>query len=242
VQVLVEEKLLLQLDKEGTVKKLEIKGELRVIIHDPDDFKIVVKTNGIKKPSVKCRLHPKINQELWTQDGSLGLKESNKPLPIGPDNSLVIARWKMTSEDDREVPFTVNFWPNNENGRSVVSAEYQIEKSGIVLNDVHIIIPCKSRDAPEVGHVDGTYSFDNKEKALVWSIEEISAAKRKGTLEFSTAEVDVDTFYPINILFTSAQTYSEVEVLGVVDATTSNPVPYTTTVSLSVEKFIVEVE
>jgi hypothetical protein len=46
VHVNVEEKLTLVMEKDGGVKKLDLKGEMKITIFDPDDAKIVVRTDG----------------------------------------------------------------------------------------------------------------------------------------------------------------------------------------------------
>jgi len=242
VQIMIEEKLIVQLDKEGALKKLEVKGEMKLIIFDPDEAKIVLRTTGLKSAAFKSRLHPKINEASWKKDGLLALKEVGKGFPVGADNAPVILKWRMVSDDEKEIPISLNFWPTNEAGRSVVSLEYNVEKGGVVLRDVHIIVPCKQKDAPQVTHCDGHTAFDNKDRSLVWSIEEISDEKSKGSLEFNVAEVDSDSFYPLSVLFTSSELYSQFAVEAVVDSDSGQPVEHHIDSSLSVEKYTVEAE
>lgn len=97
VRVLVEEKVVCVLDREGGIKKLEIKGEMKLSIFDPNDSKILVQTSGPlqEKDGFKCRLHPKINKALWTANGGLGLGDATKSFPVGSDNAPIIVKWSV---------------------------------------------------------------------------------------------------------------------------------------------------
>ena len=99
VRVLVEEKVVCVLDREGGIKKLEIKGEMKLSIFDPSDSKILVQTSGPlhEKDGFKCRLHPKINKALWTANGGLGLGDPTKSFPVGSDNAPIIVKWSVAA-------------------------------------------------------------------------------------------------------------------------------------------------
>ena len=51
--------------------------------------------------------------------------------------------WRKVESSDRSLPITINFWPNVENGQTVVSVEYQADKK-ILLEEVIVRIPCPS--------------------------------------------------------------------------------------------------
>ena len=74
--------------------------------------------------------------------------------------------------DDTEIPFTINFWPNNEDGRTVVSAEISHVKAGVPFKYVFVSIPCRSAE-PKVSACDGDHKYTRND-GLVWRIEEIS--------------------------------------------------------------------
>jgi hypothetical protein len=168
VRVLVDEKVVCVLDREGGVKRVEIKGEVKLSIFDPDDAKVQVRTSGTLQESdgFKCRLHPKINKNLWASNGVLGLADATKGFPVGSDNAPIILKWRKESSSDADVPLQLNFWPNVEHGRSVVSVEYNAENARVDLNDVVVQIPCPSQQAPEIGSVEGEAKFDQKAKSV----------------------------------------------------------------------------
>jgi hypothetical protein len=242
VFVTIEEKLILQLEKDGGIKKLDLKGELKLTIFDPDDAKVVITTDGplSKDRGFKCRLHPKIDSKAYEAEGVLGLKDAAKGFPVGSDNAPVILRWRMQTAEEGEIPFTLNVWPNVEDGRSVVSVEFEHNNKTLTLNDVQISIPCDSSEPPEVTKNDGEFRFDHKEKMLVWSIEEISEECPTGALEFSVPEIDDDAFFPVKIFFASHQTYANLSVTGVNHSETGEVHEFNSHVRLVTEDFSIE--
>jgi len=242
VQVSVEEKLQLILDREGGVKKLEVRGELKLTVFDPDDSRLTIKTNGalLNKKKYKSRLHPKINKKEYNQNGILGLADCNKGFPVGTDNTPVILKWRFMSTEESEAPFSLNLWPNNEDGKIVVSVEYQLEKLGLGMRDVCINIPCPSDGRPEVKEIDGQYQFNTRESVLVWEIEEINEDNDSGTLEFVVDECDSEDFYPIQVHFVSNKTYAGIEVESLSYVESGEPVEYDCDIALKPEKYIVE--
>ena len=243
VRVLVDEKILAVLDKEGGVKKLEIKGEIKLSIYDPDDSKILLLTSGPlhEKDGFKCRLHPKINKNLWNTNGTLGLAEAGKPFPVGSDNAPIIVKWRKESTSEDDVPLTLNFWPNVEDGHTVVSVEYSAERAKSTLTHVQISIPCPTRDAPEVANCDGEFKFDSAKKLLHWRIATIDENNRNGSMEFKVPEIDGDEFFPIQITFDATSTLSQLAVTGVVQAENQEQqVKYDCETLVGVEKYTVE--
>jgi hypothetical protein len=49
-------------------------------------------------------------------------------------------------------------------------------------------------------------------RVVMWSLEEVGPNHRSGALEFSVPEMDGDSFFPLNIMFSSTQTYSGIQV------------------------------
>jgi len=242
VRVLMEEKVVCALDREGGIKRLEIKGKMKLSIFDPDDARIVVRTSGLsEKDGFKCRLHPKINKQLWASEGGLGLGDPSKAFPVGSDNAPIILTWSKSSNSDDDVPLTLNFWPNVEHGRTVVSVEYSAENARVDLQDVRVTIPCPSREAPEVASADGdTTKFDAKNKQLLWHIGSITDANKSGTLEFSVPEMDGDAFFPLQVQFEATSTLSQISIQQVQQADGGAEVAFAADTQVGVESYTVE--
>jgi hypothetical protein len=241
VRVLLEEKVACTLDREGGVKRLEIKGKVKLSIFDPDEARIIVRTSGLsEKDGFKCRLHPKINKALWSSEGGLGLGDPSKPFPVGSDNAPIILTWSKSSTSEEDVPLTLNFWPNVEHGRTVVSVEYSADNAKVDLHDVRVLIPCPSREAPEVASAEGETKFDAKNKQLSWNIGSITDDNKSGTLEFSVPEIDGDSFFPLQVQFEANSTLSQISIEAVQQADGGEEVAFAADTQVSVESYTVE--
>jgi len=259
VVVQIDEKMACQVDKDGGLKKLEVNGELKVTILDPDAVTAVIRTTGLQAGKIKMRqtINPRMNETAWKESGVMQLKDPGKPYRVGTDNAVVTFKWKMSSDEESDVPLTFTVWPQSENNRTVVSIEYSANASGgllpsPVLTDLHVFIPCRgSRQPPTVTHCDtgSNHHYDAKDKTLVWSIESVSAAaaaegKNKGTLEFNVAECDPASFYPVTVVFSSTQLCSRLQVKDVLASAAPNAkaLSFRAETSLTVDKFSVEAE
>ena len=117
---------------------------------------------------------------------------------------------------DSMVPFKIDLWPQPEDKRSVVTVTFTHVKQGHAFNDIVVTIPCASSEPPSITAAkDSEYHYDHKQKALVWRIAEISDEIATGTLEFNVPELDEEAFYPLNIQFTSKQTYAAPQIAAV---------------------------
>lgn len=239
VNIITEEKLVLQVERDGAVKTMDLKGEMKLTIFDPDSARIVVKTTSLPK-TARVLLHPKINKNAFSKDNAITLSDPSKNFPVGSDNAPVVVKYRLQFKDDdseSKMPLSLNFWPSVEDGRSVVSVELERGQAGIDLYNVSVHIPCQSSEAPDVSKVDGDYGYNKNNKVLVWSVGEITESKPSASMEFSIPETDADNFYPINIGFTSSQTYAGLSVTGVEHAETNAAVPYRAQSVLSVEQY-----
>jgi hypothetical protein len=135
--------------------------------------------------------------------------------------------------------FVVTVWPSEENGKSVVSAEYTGANADITARNVFISIPCFSKDQPNVSQIDGDFTFDPREHMFTWHIDEISAGST-GSLEFSIKEVPQDKFFPTQVTFNSDTLFSGVVVEEVIQAENGSPVDFSTESMIIVEEYVVQ--
>jgi hypothetical protein len=124
------------------------------------------------------------------------------------------------------VPLSINAWPSVSGAETVVNLEYE-SGAPFDLRRVAINIPLPhTGHAPAVSQCDGDWRFDPRASALVWTIDLIDDSNRSGSLEFVVPATEPDTFYPIDVSFSSARTLCEIEVEGVVAAASGEPVKY----------------
>eukprot|EP00457_Paulinella_chromatophora_P006552 gb/GEZN01006570.1/.p1 GENE.gb/GEZN01006570.1/~~gb/GEZN01006570.1/.p1 ORF type:complete len:528 (-),score=90.60 gb/GEZN01006570.1/:3-1586(-) len=208
------EKLTVEMDRSGGIKSLAVSGELKLTVFDPEWARIRLKTNGVLAKEFKSRLHPKVSPKDYKKSGTLQLADSARPFPTGTDNAPVILRWVMKTEDEAQLPFSVNFWPTAEDDNTQVDITLELVKEELVLKNLVITIPCPADDAPEVAEHDGEFSYEARKKQLVWRVPELSAETPKVSLEFS-CDVEPDEMYPLSINFESDTTYSNLQVESV---------------------------
>lgn len=214
VMLLATEKISATLTRDGDISTVELKGSLTLTATD-DNVSICTIDLGSagRGDTFTFNIHPKINKALYEQRGLLQLKDTSKGFPSG--RPVAILRWSNSAASMDFVPITINCWPEEE-GRNqmIVSIEYTASTK-MSLHDVRIHIPIASAEAPNVRNVDGRYKFNKQAGELVWEIDLVDKSNSNGSLEFSIAEKDPDSFFPINVDFSSQQLYCAISVRSV---------------------------
>jgi len=182
------ETLTVEMGADGSMRKFEVKGGVKLTCFSPDVSRVMVKTNGPLKKPFMTRMQPRLDKKKWAK-GFLGSKDPSKAFPTGSADALTLVTWKLASQDEDMVPFTINCWPATEGNSSVVSVEFEQANTDITCKHVTISIPCPSSKAPEIQSVDGKADFMSRDKVLMWQIDEISENNSSGALEFSVPKV-----------------------------------------------------
>jgi hypothetical protein len=243
VLITVNEKLTLVSVREE-IQKFFVDGEMKLTVFDPDDAKVKIKLAAPLDQSVyKCRLHPKFDQKAFDASGVLEFKDATSTFPVGSSNAPILFRWRSIGPcmPANLVPFKLDLWPQPEDKRSVVTVTFTHVKQGHTFNDVIVTIPCASSEPPSItSSQDSEYHYDHKQKALVWRIAEVSDTISTGTLEFNVPEVDEDAFYPLNVQFSSTQTFAGPHVAAVthVDSGATHEFNFSTRLSQEVFQII----
>jgi len=220
IRILVTEKIVTELEREGGMKKAEVEGEMKISIFDPTVSKCQVVTNGKvqlrEEEGWKCRLHPKISKNLWGNSAIIALSDPTTPFPVGSDKAPTVLKWRKTSNITIPLKFTFNPW--SESGRTALTIEYELTE-GFHLSNIMVRIPCPCNEQPEVQNVEGEWKFDMKKKECVWKIAEISGDNATGSFEFSVPELPDESFFPVTVDFNSNDLISgigieRVELLG----------------------------
>jgi coatomer subunit delta len=77
IGVVVEEKLSVVLNRDGTLEQLEVKGSLFVSVNDQDSAACRLKLRSSNANGVSFQTHPKVDKRLFDQESVLGLKVSS---------------------------------------------------------------------------------------------------------------------------------------------------------------------
>eukprot|EP00585_Thalassiosira_rotula_P004692 CAMPEP_0196139062 /NCGR_PEP_ID=MMETSP0910-20130528/6468_1 /TAXON_ID=49265 /ORGANISM="Thalassiosira rotula, Strain GSO102" /LENGTH=556 /DNA_ID=CAMNT_0041399741 /DNA_START=78 /DNA_END=1748 /DNA_ORIENTATION=- len=229
--IMVEEKMLVQMSREGEVKSSEIKGTITYTANtDAGTMANVV----VNKPvySAQCgagwsfATHPKVDKKSYEKQGVLALK-GGKPYPI--NRPVGILRWNYSGEDS--APFTVNCWPEDEGSGAInVNMEFELQREDAVITDVNILFPLGTTDPPAIESIDGQFKHDPSTGMMCWHHDVIDANNSTGSLEFSIAGGDVDVFFPVQIAFTSQSLMCPIEITCLTNSSSGAGIPNNMTV------------
>ncbi|RHY30638.1 hypothetical protein DYB32_007374 [Aphanomyces invadans] len=233
VSLAIEEKVSVQLNRDGAVEQLEVKGSLFVAGNDPE--------------SSACRLHlqhstangthPKVDKKLFEAQSILALKDDTKPFPA---SRVAVLRWAIKTQDESFLPLNITCWPEEEaNGKMTVSLEYSMDRD-MVLENVVIQVPTGVVDPPHISQIDGEYRHNPTDNVVLWRIPSISSSNSTGSLEFTIRGQNLDAYFPIQVSFYSRTTYCDLAVQHVLKTADQSPVQYGFDQLLSTESYVVQ--
>ena len=132
IEITISERLMVTLDRDGAMKKFEVKGDMEVVVNDPDSTQCVIETNVNPKRKLEFgkptwKVHPRMNSTEWKK-GVLCLKDLQKKFKVGRSNKTAILRWRMATKDEDRLPLTIEFWPEQESGAVTVSAQWEASR------------------------------------------------------------------------------------------------------------------
>lgn len=236
VSLRLDEKINLTCGKDGGVQNLEVLGVLYVNIASEDDGKIKIALRNNDNRNLQLQTNPNIDKNLFKNNSVIGLRDSTKSFPIAAD--VGVLKWRFQSQDETEIPLTINCWPSETKNGCDVSIEYELQKLNLELNSVVIAIPIPSNvAAPIIQTCDGDYSYEKYKNCLFWRLTSIDKSNSTGTMEFSVAG-HANEFFPVNVSFTSETSYCDIQVAGVAQANnTSESVKHSCDINFSVEKY-----
>lgn len=224
--ILVEERLTVQMTREGGIESSEIKGTITYTANTDAGTQASVAVNKSAYAS-KCKAgwsfatHPKVDKKVYEKSGVLSIK-GGKGFPI--NRSVGILRWSYSGEDS--APFTVNCWPEDEgNGTINVNMEFELQRPDAVITDVNILFPLGTVDPPAIDSIDGVYKHDPTTGMMCWHHDVIDANNPNGALEFSIAGGNVDAFFPVQMAFTSQSLMCPIEITSVSATANGSPIP-----------------
>jgi len=235
IQLTVDEKVVVSMNRDGGLESMEVKGDLTLLITDSAMGKVTLPLRMGENPGFQFKTHPNINKQLFSAESTLGLKDPTKAFPTG--SALGVLKWRLATTEESLVPLLINCWPTQtEAGGFTVNVEYELQQSHMELRDVHITIPVPAADAPTVTDGEGA-SFNKREGMLTWVIPVIDSANGSGSIEFTAAVDSPDAFFPIDVRFHSQKTFCEMEVPTVVSAEDGSSLPFGKVGGLSVETY-----
>jgi hypothetical protein len=236
VHIKIEEKISLTCGKDGGVQNLEVLGVLSVRVADEDDGKIKIALANNDTRNLMLQTNPNVDKNLFKNNSVIGLRDPSKSFPVGQD--VGVLKWRFQTQEESEIPLTINCWPSETKNGCDVSIEYELQKLNLELNNVVIIIPIPSNvAAPIIKQCDGEYQYEKYKNCLLWRSTTIDNTNATGSFEFSVAGHPSD-FFPINVSFVSPKSYCDIQLSDVVNAeNTSESIKHSTDIVFTVDKY-----
>ncbi|XP_052803336.1 coatomer subunit delta-like [Mya arenaria] len=235
VHIRVEESINVTAGRDGGLQALELHGIIKLKVNDEKLARSVLHVINNDKKGISLQTHPNIDKKMFASQSVIGLKNPEKPFPIGQD--IGVLKWRFTTQDESFMPLSINCWPNESGSGCDVNIEYELEQEDLELNDVQITIPIPSGvGAPVVGDCDGDYTYDSRKNQLHWTLPVIDASNKSGSMEFSVSG-HPDDFFPVNVSFVSKKSYCDIQISDLRLLEDDSPAKYSSEVCFYVDKY-----
>jgi len=243
VSLVADEKLVVQMSRDGGLQSFEVKGDLQLLVTDAAHGKALVPLALGANPGYQFKTHPNINKPAFQTDSILGLRDPTRPFPLG--SAVGVLKWRMVSTDESIVPLMINCWPTQTGGNAwEVNVEYELGAAYVgklELRNLTVTIPAPVEAVPQISPSNGTASFSKRDAAITWHVPIIDATSTSGTVEFALSGLSsADALFPINCSFTGVATLCELGITEVRSAEAGGgPLPFKYEPSLSVESYVI---
>ena len=216
--ILIEEKLNVSMKADGSVDVMDVKGTLSVVCNDEHYGKITVQLEPdtvahASEVGFQFQSNPNMSKPDFLEKSLLCLKSAKKDFPVGKPTTVV--RWRFSSTDDSNLPFTINSWPEQgSNGIMNVNVEYSLERDEMTLQDCKIQIPLgTTSEGPQIISCDvGSHRHNSRSGYLEWTIDYIDSSNGSANLEFQIKSSSEESFFPVQISFKSKSLLSGIAV------------------------------
>ena len=109
IQLTVDEKVVVSMNRDGGLESMEVKGDLTLLITDSAMGKVTLPLRMGENPGFQFKTHPNINKQLFSAESTLGLKDPSKAFPTG--SALGVLKWRLATTEESLVPLLINCWP-----------------------------------------------------------------------------------------------------------------------------------
>ncbi|KAL7578378.1 hypothetical protein ACA910_012780 [Epithemia clementina (nom. ined.)] len=222
LSLVLEEKITVQMNREGDVQSCEVKGTLTLTANTEAGAMALVTVNRDVLPKeFSYATHPKVDKKMYETKGVLALK-GGKDFPL--QRGVGILRWSYSGED--AAPLTINCWPEDEGTGTInVNIEMEMTRKDLVLQDVNILLPLGTTDPPAVENIDGIYKHDPSSGMLCWHFDQVDANNASGTLEFTIPGSNTDAFFPVQVGFRSETLLCPMQIVAVTHSQNGTSIP-----------------
>ena len=119
----VEEKVNCSVNKDGDVDKFEVKGIIFVTINDPKRNNPLAQLSFKPIKGFVFKPHPDLDKQQWAKNKVISAADGEAGFV--PHTRLDAVRYRYTSKDDSDLPFTVNVFNSKKQNKTVVTLEVE---------------------------------------------------------------------------------------------------------------------
>jgi len=246
--IYVEEGISARISRDGGCQAYQVKGSLSVLAHDDMATRMKVLLKHGDDRAFLYSPHPNLNKAALggpNTSGAVSLKDANRSFPVGTKAKPLTWRYTAKDDDSSQLPLMLTCWPEEgAGGIYTINVEYTLQREDITLNELIVSIPLgTSEEIPKVGHCDGVYKHNTRENLLAWRIENVSANNSTGELQFTlkgNKNLSVDSFFPVNITFSSTDPLSSLNVTDVVTEDDNKGLRHSVVKKVTVEEYVIE--
>ncbi|KAF8216504.1 hypothetical protein K438DRAFT_1797337 [Mycena galopus ATCC 62051] len=224
IHISITEQITCSLLRDGGLEKdIEVKGDMNLYISDASQTRISLtllpteETNLIAA-GLQFKQHPQVAKfdmrASRTEAKEVKLRDATKTFPL--NQNLAVLKWRYKGNDEGAVPISINCWPTPSNdGTCEVSIEYELENENVTLYDLEVFIPLPAGSYPTVSSHTGEWSLEPNSHSLLWSTPLVSSdseSTRTGSLMFTVAGDDPETFFPVRVAFVGQGSFAGIGV------------------------------
>ncbi|OAF69004.1 Coatomer subunit delta [Intoshia linei] len=237
VKASTEEKISIVINRDGGVKSFNLQGRLILNFNDMEHChcKIAVESDSNRYSQIQT--HPNIDKNIFKNEAIVGLKQTDKGFPVNQD--IPVLRWTFETTSETLIPLFVNCWPTENSNGCEVDIEYELNMKDISLLDVILTIPLPAKSNNiEICNFDGEDCSANKRNnTITWKIGTVDESNLRGNLIFKTDRGASDDFFPLNIDFTSNNSFSNIKVKSIYTSDGEKSIPFNAFHNFYTQKF-----
>ena len=107
VHIIIKESLSLSLMRDGGVQSMELKGDMNLLINDPEQTHLritLAQGSDFGGSNLQFKQHPNVAKFAPGQARVVALKDPSKAFPVG--QSLAVLKWRYAGTDESYVPLS----------------------------------------------------------------------------------------------------------------------------------------
>jgi hypothetical protein len=208
VHITTNETISARLDREGLLKSFEVKGEMQLKITDPSFTQVKLDLATGDTRGAQLMTHPKVDKTVFRNDKVIQLADTSKGFPS--NMGIGVMKWKLAPRPDdiSDPPITFRVWVEDSGNMYNITVEYELT-GGDSLKDVTVTIPYQT-DEPNVSSFDAVYEVSGD--SIEWNIGAVDEANSSGSFEFEAQAGSDSEFFPMNVRFSKATPFVDVDV------------------------------